>query len=462
MILQRKHLCWILSAGLMTLWMAGAAHAQLGPKARRPLLAETPPMGWNSWDSYAITIDENQYKANANWEAAHLKKYGWQYAVVDMEWFVKNQTVGNSHQYQYSMDRYGRYTPPANRFPSAAGGAGFKPIADYVHSLGLKFGIHILQGIPREAVAKNLPIEGSRFHATDAANTSGTCKWDSDNYDLKDNAAGQAYYDSIARLYVSWGVDFVKIDCISSGPYKGAEIRMFSEALRKTGRPIVLSLSPGPAPINKVDELRKYAQMWRISTDVWDVWSTSKPFPEGLKEQFPRTSAWALLSEPGHWPDADMLPLGYLGPVPGYGKPRQSRFTHDEEQTFFTLWSIFRSPLMMGGNLTRMDAFTTSLLTNPEVIAVDQHSTGNHAAITAQNAVVWVAKAAPAKGHYVAVFNLADARQTLHYTWAQLGLPAGRYRLRDLWARKPAGVEGAIDVTLPAHASALYRAERVR
>lgn len=458
---RRNNLCWILSASFMTLWMAGAAYAQSSSKAGRSLLAATPPMGWNSWDSYAITINENQYKANADWEAAHLKKYGWQYAVIDMEWFVKNPTVGNSHQYQYNMDRYGRYTPPASRFPSAAGGTGFKPLADYAHSLGLKFGIHILQGIPREAVTKNLPIEGSRFRAADAASTSGTCRWDSDNYDLKDNAAGQAYYDSIARLYASWGVDFVKIDCISSGPYKGAEIRMFSEALRKTGRPIVLSLSPGPAPIDKVDELRKYAQMWRISNDVWDIWSNPKRFPEGLKEQFPNAAAWAPLSEPGHWPDADMLPLGYLGPAPGSGKPRQSRFTHDEEHTFLTLWSMFRSPLMMGGNLTRMDAFTTSLLTNPEVIAVDQHSTGNHAAITTQNAVVWVAKATSVKGHYVAVFNLADGPQTLRYTWTQLGLPAGRYLLRDLWAHKSEGIKGAINVTLSAHASVLYRVERI-
>ncbi|MGH9342778.1 MAG: glycoside hydrolase family 27 protein, partial [Terriglobia bacterium] len=163
-----------------------------------------------------------------------------------------------------------------------------------------------------------------------------------------------------------------------------------------------------------------------------------------------------------HWPDADMLPLGYLGPVPGLGKARETRFTHNEERTFLTLWSMFRSPLMMGGNLTRMDAWTTSLLTNPEVIAVDQHSTGNHAAITTANAVVWVAKATSVKGNYVAVFNIADTPQTLHYTWTGLGLPNGRYKLRDLWAHQNAGVKDAISVTLPAHTCVLYRAEANR
>lgn len=457
---QKNLLCFFAALMFLLGLMATAAHAQT---VAQPLLAQTPPMGWNSWDSFGTTIQEKQVKANADWMAKNLKKYGWQYVVVDMEWFVKNPTAeGNSKSFQYSMDSYGRYTPPANRFPSAAHAGGFKPLADYVHSLGLKFGIHVLQGIPREAVAKNLPIEGSSYHAADAANTSGTCRWNFDNYDAKDNPAGQAYYDSVARLYASWGVDFVKVDCIAAGPYKGDEIRMFSEALHKTGRPIVLSLSPGPAPIDKVDELRKCAQMWRISTDVWDLWHNPKFFPEGLKEQFPRVAAWAHLSEPGHWPDADMLPLGYLGPAPGWGKPRETRFSHDEQKTFLTLWSMFRSPLMMGGNLPHSDAWTTSLLTNAEVIAVDQHSTGNHAAITSDNAVVWVAKPTSGKGNYVAVFNTADAPQTLQYTWTQLGLPKGRYKLRDLWEHKNTGVKDALSVTLPAHACVLYRAQMHR
>lgn len=455
MSLNRYSIPWVMLVLLAML-------ANAAPALSAPPLAQTPPMGWNSWDAYAITINESQFRANAAWEASHLKKYGWQYAVIDMEWFVRNPTEKDSKRYEYSLDRYGRYTPPASRFPSAGESSGFKPIADYAHSKGLKFGIHILQGIPREAVKKNLPIEGSRFHAADAANTSGVCKWDKDNYDLKDNAAGQAYYDSIARLYASWGVDFIKIDCIASGPYKGNEIRMFSEALRKTGRPIVLSLSPGPAPLDKVAELRQYAQMWRISTDVWDVWSTSAGFPQGLKQQFARAAAWAPLSEPGHWPDADMLPLGYLGPVAGWGKARETRFTHDEERTLLTLWSMFRSPLMMGGNLTRIDPWTISLLTNPEVIAVDQHSTGDRAAVNGADAAVWVSKATSAPGHYVAVFNLSDSSRTMRYEWTALGLPAGRYRLRDLWEHQNIGAKSGIEVTLPAHGCVLYRAEAAK
>src|SRR5271166_4743485 len=199
------------------------------------MLAATPPMGWNSWDSYGTTVNEEQIKANADWMAAHLKQFGWQYITVDMEWFVKNPVPeGNAHDSLYSLDAFGRYMPAPNRFPSAQGGSGFKPLADYVHRLGLKFGIHILQGIPKQAVEQNTAIEGaSSRHARDAANTAGTCVWNFDNFDVKNTAAGQAYYDSIARLYASWGVDLIKVDCIATHPYKGDEIRMLSEAIRK-------------------------------------------------------------------------------------------------------------------------------------------------------------------------------------------------------------------------------------
>jgi len=419
----------------------------------------TPPMGWNSWDSFGATVEEKDIKANAKWMADHLKSYGWQYVVVDMEWFVNNPTPeGNSKTFEYTLDAYGRYTPALNRFPSAANGAGFKPLAGYVHSLGLKFGIHILRGIPKQAVEKNLAIAGSTFHAADAAVTSDTCPWNFDNFGVEGaKPAGQAYYDSIAKLYAEWDVDFVKVDCISSHPYKGDDIRMLSNALRRTGRPIVLSLSPGPAPIDKVDEMREYAQMWRISDDTWDLWHSDVPYPQGLGDQFPRVTQWAKLAEPGHWPDADMLPLGYLGPSPGWGKARASGLTHDEQRTFLTLWCILPSPLMMGGNLPMNDEWTTGLLTNPEVIAVDQHSTGSHAVIEDPSTAVWLSQSSTGGEHYLAIFNLGSTAQDFRYAWKALGLPGGRYQVRDLWERKDLGAADSLRVTLPSHGSILYK-----
>ncbi len=433
---------------------ASAAQAE-----RTAMLAKTPPMGWNSWDGYGTTINEEQFKANAKWFAERLQKFGWEYMTIDMEWFVSNPTAeGNSKTSVYALDSNGRYIPAENRFPSAAGGKGFKPIGDYLHSLGLKFGIHILRGIPKKAVEGNLPIAGSGFHANDAADTSETCPWNPDNYGIDAAKPGaQAYYDSIAAMYASWGVDLIKVDCISSRPYRGDEIRMLSTALAKTGRPIVLSLSPGAAPLEKIEGMRQYSQMWRISDDIWDLWHSEVPYPQGLGDQFANVLKWAGKSQPGHWPDADMLPLGYLGPAPGWGKPRKTRLSRDEQRTLVTLWAIFSSPLMIGGDLTAMDAWTESLLTNLEVIAVDQHSTDNHPAAVTDNIVVWVAKASDEKGQYVALFNRGEVPATVQYSWEELGMNAKKYSLRDLWEKKELGKWSLLGVRLPAHACVLYR-----
>ena len=356
------------------------------------------------------------------------------------------------------MDHFGRYTPPASRFPSATNDVGFKPMADFVHSLGLKFGIHILRGIPKQAVERNLPIAGSEYHALDAADTSDTCAWNFDNYGISANKpGGQAYYDSIVQLYASWDVDLIKVDCISSRPYKGDEIRMLSIALRKAGRPILLSLSPGPAPIEKADEMSEYAQMWRISNDIWDVWHSTEDYPQGVGDQFANFTKWALSSKPGHWADADMLPVGHLGPAPGWGQARETRLTHDEQRTLLTLWSMFRSPLMIGGDLTLTDEWTTALLTNPEVIAVDQHSMNGHPVVTTGKTVVWLAEPSGAQGYYLAVFNVAPDAQKLHLDWKDLGLEAAEYQIRDLWEHKDVGALGSLNVTLPPHACVLYR-----
>jgi hypothetical protein len=423
-------------------------------------LAETPPMGWNSWDSYGTTINEAKFKAVTAWFDQRMKPYGWQYVIVDEGWTIANPAAdGNTKHALYTLDNYGRYIPAPSRFPSSADGAGFKPLADYVHSLGLKFGFHILRGIPKQAFEKNFSIAGSSFKASDAADTSALCPWNNDNYGLKDSPAGQAYYDSIASLYASWDADFIKVDCISSRPYAGADIRMLSTAIRKTGRPMVLSLSPGAAPLDKVDEMRQYAQMWRISDDIWDVWRSNLDFPQGVWNQFERAAKWAPLTEAGHWPDADMLPIGHLGPAASWGKPRDSRLTHDEQRTMLTLWSMFRSPLMMGGDLASSDEWTIALLTNPEVIAVDQHSTGERALITTEKTAVWTSRPSDGKGSYVAIFNIGDSGQTLHYSWKELNLNGTNYKLRNLWDRKDLGTAKEINVTLPPHGCVLYRVQ---
>ena len=450
------HVCMLTVLLLGSLRVLGGSAP---PHSGIATLAATPPMGWNSWDGYGTTINEAQFKANANWFSEHLKSFGWQYVVIDMEWFVRNPVPeGNSKNSQYSLDEFGRYIPPENRFPSAANGRGFKQLADLTHSLGLKFGIHILRGIPKEAVKHNLPIADSPYHAAEAAVLSDTCPWNFDNYGVDPSRpAGQAYYDSIIKLYADWGVDFIKVDCISDRPYKADEIRSLSEAIAKSGRSIVLSLSPGPSPLDKAQELKKYAQMWRISNDIWDLWHNDKFYPKGVADQFQNVAKWASISEPGRWPDADMLPVGTLGPAPGWGKPRKSRLTRDEQRTLLTLWSIFCSPLMVGGDLSAADEWTTSLLTNPEVLAVDQHSKQGHQLMASKDSVVWTSVPGSEDGKYIALFNVTPRPLHIRKLWKDLGLPETNHKVRDLWQRKDLGATEAVEVTLPAHGSVLYK-----
>lgn len=426
--------------------------AVVAAQARSSELAPTPPMGWNSWDAYGTTIRESEVRANTDAMADKLARYGWQYVVVDIEWYA---TQPKSHGYipggVAAMDKYGRFIPAPSRFPSSADGKGFKALADYVHSRGLKMGIHIMRGIPRKAVEQNLPIEGSKYHAADIANKQDVCHWKGmeDTYGVDMSKPGaQDYYDSIARLYASWGLDYIKADDMSN-PYHGAEIHGLSVALRKTGRPIVLSLSPGPAPISEYPSLKGNAQLWRISGDFWDAWPK-------LKHQFDLTDAWESYVHPGAWPDADMLPLGKIGLRAEVGEPRMSAFTPDEQQTLMTLWCIFRSPLMFGGDLPSNDAATLRLITNPEVLEVDQRSTGGHQVYRDADTISWLADKPDSKTKYVALFNVGDVKHRVSLNWQQLGVHADQARVHDLWSRQDIGKKAGIQMEMAPHSSLFY------
>jgi len=415
--------------------------------------APTPPMGWNSWDSYGTTVREEQVKANADWMAEHLAKYGWNYIVVDIQWYEPN---AQGHDYKpgarLTMDAYGRLLPALNRFPSSANSAGFKPLADYVHSKGLKFGMHIMRGIPRQAVERNLPIKGTSRHAADIADKENACRWNPDMWGVDTTRPGaQAYYDSIAELYASWGVDFIKADDMGSHLYQPAEMRALSLAMSKTGRPMVLSISPGPAPITEAEFFEKYAQMWRISDDFWDDWKL-------LRQQFDFARDWApFVGKNGTWPDADMLPLGKLRVTEKEGGGTPTKFTSDEQQTVMTLWSIFRSPLIFGGDLPSNDAATTALITNEEVLEVHRNSHAGHQALARGSIRAWLADGSKPGEHYVAVFNLGEATAQVDLRWHDMEIDGSSAEVHDLWRHESLGPANGIQVRLHPHASVLYR-----
>ena len=452
-MLARRHAVLLFAPALVVLLPGVCA---LPSRAQQPALAPTPPMGWNSWDSYGPAIREDEVKANVDAMAAKLKSSGWEYIVVDIEWY---QPDAHAHGYiargKVTMDEFGRFVPSPNRFPSAANGNGFKPLADYVHSKGLKFGIHIMRGIPREAVDRNLPIQGTTLHAVDVADKVNVCKWadmeDTYGVDMLKPGA-QSYYDSIAKLYAEWGVDYVKADDMSR-PYRGPEIHALRTALNKTGRPIVLSLSPGPAPPAQYDDLKANAQLWRISDDFWDRW-------KDVRAQFDLMREWQGKVHAGGFPDADMLPLGHIGIRAERGGDRKSLLTPDEQYTLMSLWSLFRSPLMMGGDLPTSDAFTYELLTNPEVLGVNQHSDGGREAYRDANTIVWTAMDPKSERRYIGVFNVSDRAQDVDMPWGRVGLSVANPSVRDLWEHKDEGRMQSVKVSLRPHASVLWSISR--
>lgn len=426
--------------------------------------AKTPPMGWNSWDCFGTTLTETQAKAQADAMAKYLKPYGWTYLTVDIQWYEPH---AKGHVYKagapLQMDAYSRLTPALTKFPSAADGKGFKPLADYVHAQGLKFGIHIMRGIPRQAVRDNTPILGTDAHAADIANTHSICPWNPDMYGVDMNKPGaQAYYDSLFQLYASWGVDFVKVDDIARPYNEGqkAEIEAIRKAIDKCGRPIVLSLSPGDTPLARGEHVMHHANMWRISDDFWDRW---RP----LHGMFGRLERWTKYRADGAWPDADMLPFGIID----FRRP--THFTQDEQVTCMTLWCIARSPLILGADMTRLDKFTLNLLTNSEVLAVNQHSSNNHQLSRDNDLIVWTADAPGSRDKYVALFNAQSngrtsngsnsdqqgqaQRSKVSVSFADLGI-TGKASVRDLWAHKDLGeFSGSFAQDLACHSAGLYR-----
>ena len=409
------------------------------------LWAPTPPLGWNSWDAFGTGITEAQARAEAAIMQRVLLPHGWTTFTVDIEWYCPEAKGFNyTKDAPVALDGNGRLLPAKTRFPSAAGGAGFAPLAAYLHSLGLKFGLHLMRGIPRAAVAANMPILGTAHTARDIANTADVCPWNPDMFGVDMTKPGaQAYYDSVFALFAAWGLDYVKVDDMAR-PYHEAEIEAVRQAIDRSGRPIVLSLSPGATPLTAGKHVDAHANLWRISDDFWDNWTA-------LKEQFGRLDQWTPFRAPGHYPDPDMLPLGMVK----MGRP--SRFTADEQKTLVTLWSISGSPLILGSDLTKLDAATAALLTNDAVLAVDQASKENHQALADGALVAWVARSTDSRARYVAVFNLADVPLTRTLAFSALAVK-GEGAVTDLWSGTPVGSSDTqLQVALPAHGSALYQ-----
>jgi alpha-galactosidase len=432
--------------------------------------AQTPPMGWNSWDSFGAGVWQKDVLANADYMDKNLKAHGWNIITIDIQWY---EPLAHTTEYRkgaiLETDANGRLLPATNRFPMTAENRSFKPIADYLHAHGLKFGLHLMRGVPRQSVDRdNALILGTTNHVSEIADKVHVCRWNTDMYGVDMSKPGaQEYYNSVFALLASWDLDFVKVDDLAGHE---PEIEAVRKAIDKTGRPMVFSISPHGSTVARGEFVSTNANTWRISDDFWDNW-------RALLAQFPRINSWTPFRGPGHWPDADMIPFGNVRSWEANG---WTHFTHDEHYTLMSLWCIARSPLILGGNLPKNDDFTLSVLTNDEVIAVNQNSANNHQLFSTNNQVAWVADVPGSKDKYVALFNTAPTQPQrrrgaadnsgntnasdasllpakISVSLSDVGLGA-KAKVRDLWTHKDLGtVDGEFTATINSHGAGLYR-----
>ncbi len=426
-------------------------------------LALTPPMGWNSYDAFGDCVVEGEVVTNALWMQEHLQPFGWDTVVVDFRWYdSKADGVRVQNPEGVVLDEFGRFIPPPNRFPSAVNGAGFKPLADQIHALGFKFGIHIMRGIPRRAVEQDLPIAETSFRASQAARATNdparVCKWNRDMFGVDATTeAGRAWYASIAKQYAAWGVDYIKCDDIANlqqgtNRYPAAEVEALADALRTSGRSIVLSLSPGPALVEKSASLKQNANLWRISMDFWDNWLA-------LNRNFDLFAKWQTNGTPGHWPDGDMIPFGHIAIRNcDIHPPRWTWFKRDEQLTLMSLWSLAPSPLMLGMNLPDNDDWTTAILSNPEVLELNQDKLGKQAkriSVPGVKAEIWTRELADGS-HAVGLFNRTNQTLAVNLNWKQISF-SSKPKVRDLWLRKDLPAGKIFTTEIPMHGCVLLR-----
>ena len=403
------------------LFASAPAHAADGDVATFRTWALTPPMGWNSWDCYYSSVTEKEVLQNAQYLVDNdLVRHGWQYVVVDIRWYCNHPSLGGGNYNQrgdqdYVLDEYGRYLPSPSRFPSCmqdGKNLGFKALADKLHQMGLKLGIHIMRGVPKAVVGSSYRLKGSEQTPWSEVynGTTSPCTWLKDNLLVRNNESGQLYYNSIMDLYAEWGVDFLKIDDLSR-PFYTDEIHMIRRAIDQTGRPIVLSLSPGKTQYQYAQECLDNANMWRMMDDLWDTWSA-------VDAVFNEAHAWETVTRPGNYADCDMLPLGQIAMTigdPGYTAAdagRWTRLSQNEQLTMMTLWGICHSPLFFGGEMTRNDDFTLSLLNNEEYHQMHKHGTDAHQVVNDEDLghVAWTSTDPATGNRYLALFQRDNTR----------------------------------------------------
>ena len=425
-----------------------------------PEFAPKPPLGFNSFDSYRSHLSEDKAYALMDVMAEKYLPYGYNYFVMDAGWYYEAELYPNSNypkkRLGLALDEFGLYEPCKTYFPNR-----IKALADYAHKKGLKFGVWIMRGIPRQAVSENLPVKGTPYFASDIADTTNICVWNSGNYGIDMTKPGaQEYYNALIDKLAGWGIDFIKVDDMVPNPQ---EIIAVAKAIEEGGHKMVYSLSPGD--VHHPTHLNYYrrANMLRITRDIWDN-------PLSIEKGFFAWEAFQGTEQTGFWPDLDMIPFGRLDVIsteniPGLDedhRARQSRFSQGQMKTFIAQRALAASPLIIGGDLLTMDDFSYSLLTNREMLTCNQNGVMGVNVYRAGNVDVWLTphKTDPERG-WVGIFNRSKTDRKVTLNKQDLGFIAfeASYNLTavkqsvlctDVWSGESFTIDEKYTFTLPA------------
>lgn len=432
----------------------------IAAQTRIQQFAPNPPLGFNSFDSYRSHLSQDKAHSLIDIMSEKYLPYGYEYFVMDAGWYSDVELYPGSDypskRKGLTLDEFGLYEPSLAYFPDGIGA-----LASYAHKKGLKFGVWIMRGIPRQAVDQNLPVKGTSYFARDIADTTSICVWNQSNFGIDMTKPGaQAYYNALIDKLAGWGIDFIKVDDMVPNP---SEIVAIARAIEEGGHKMVFSLSPGDVhhPAHLVYYRR--ANMLRITRDIWDN-------PLSIEKGFFAWEKFQGTERPGFWPDLDMIPFGRLNVVatenvPGISterRARQSEFSREQMRTFITQRAMAASPLIIGGDLLTMDQFSYSLLTNREMLTCNQNGVMGVNVYRAGNIDVWLTphNSDPTKG-WIGVFNRSKSDRDVTLTKQDIGLvmfeasynlTAARqsFELTDIWSGEIYTIQDKLTFKLPA------------
>lgn len=442
-----------LSAALIAASMiAGALAAGVqNARAEDNGVERTPVLGWSSWSFIREhpTAAEMEDQARAM-KSSGLQKAGYNYVNLDDFYYVCPSSDGPN------VDAYGRWVTDATKFPPRGDIEGMKVLGDYIHSLGFKFGMYVTPGISRQAVAKNTPIKGTQYTAAQIAVPSAAQA----NYNCKgmvgidySKPGAQEFTNSWVEMFAAWGVDYIKIDGVRNN--NAADVKAWSDAIRHSGRPMVLDVTQGHFTTALAPTLMKYANQWVVSPDVecYKCEKNETGYPltswENIAKRFNAVDAWQSYAAPGGFNDYDSIEVG---------NGSDDGITPDERQTQISLWALAAAPLILGSDLTHLDQQDLKYLKNAAVIAVDQDSIAAKRIVNTTTQQVFAKK--EANGDViVGLFNTSDKAQRVSIEADAAGLNEKKssYSLKDLWTGKTTKTGSTISATVPSHGVALLR-----